>query len=52
MDFTLTTEQRAWHDRARDFAQGTIRPQATALDRAGASRTRSWRSWGDAASTA
>jgi len=35
MDFTLAAEQRAWRDRARDFAQGTIRPQAAALDRAG-----------------
>jgi len=35
MDFTLTAEQRTWRDRARDFAQGTIRPQAAALDHAG-----------------
>src|SRR5579864_1561399 len=33
MDFDLTAEQRRWRDLAREFAQGTIRPQAEALDR-------------------
>jgi butyryl-CoA dehydrogenase len=34
MNFDLTPEQARWRDLARDFAQGTIRPQAAALDRA------------------
>jgi butyryl-CoA dehydrogenase len=33
MDFDLTPEQQRWRNLARDFAQGTIRPQAEALDR-------------------
>ena len=33
MNFDLTAEQRRWRDLARDYAQGTIRPRAEALDR-------------------
>src|SRR5271165_5260437 len=33
MDYDLSPQQRHWRGLARDFAQGTIRPQAETLDR-------------------
>ena len=35
MDFTLTEEQKAWRDKARDFAKEYIEPVAADLDKKG-----------------